>query len=92
MNRQQYLELITPAMEVVVKKHQDYGNDVLGLESYFPFGSLSYVQMLHVKTQRLVGLTRTGANPNFESMKDTLHDLINYAVFMLDHLEKDPNK
>jgi len=92
MNRQQYLDLITPAMEITVKKHQDYANDLVGLDSYFPFGMISHVQMIHVKSQRLVGLTRSGREANYESVKDSLYDLINYAVFALEHLDKDPNK
>jgi CRISPR/Cas system-associated endonuclease Cas1 len=77
-------------MEVVVKKHEDYGNDSLGLHAYFPFGLPSYVQMMHVKTQRLVSLAKDKREPNFESVKDSLNDLINYAIFTLDHLEGDP--
>lgn len=87
MDQKRYLALIKPAMEIVVKKHQDYGNDTLGLHSYFPFQDKSYVQMLHTKTQRLVALAqRVEGEPNFESITDSVQDLINYAVFYLDHL------
>jgi len=90
MNKQRYLELIQPAIEIVQKKDQDYGNAKLGRESYFPFGAKSYVQMLHVKSQRLVSLTQEeNVTPNFESVEDTLKDMINYAVFMLDWMHKD---
>jgi hypothetical protein len=88
MNKMRYLELINPAIEIVVKKHEDYGNDRLGLKSYFPFGLKSHIQMLHIKTQRLVSLAQTGQEPNFESVKDTLLDQINYAVFLLDAIDK----
>lgn len=88
MDKETYLKIINPAMELVVKKHQDYGNDLLGLKSYFPFGAKSYVQMIHVKTQRLVSLTKSERTPNYESMRDTVHDLINYSVFMLQALEE----
>ena len=87
MNRQRYLEVIEPALQIVAKKHEDYGVATVGLNAYFPFGSKSYVQMLHVKTQRLVALASNDQKPNFESMQDTLYDMINYAVFMLDALE-----
>jgi hypothetical protein len=86
MNKVQYYEIIEPAVAIVVKKHQDYNNDSLGLESYFPLGDQIYVQMLHVKTQRLVGLVKEGNKPNFESARDTVLDLINYAVFYLDYM------
>ena len=89
MNKMMYLDLIQPAMDIVVKKHQDYNNESLQLESYFPFGDQSYVQMLHIKTQRLVGLTKpAAAPPQFESINDTVLDLINYAVFYLAHLKE----
>ena len=90
MDRSKYLELINPAIVLVQKKHQDY-NKGLELDQYFPFGDASYVQMLHVKQCRLLSLVSTNTTENFESKKDTILDLINYAVFYLaylDNLEK----
>lgn len=91
MNKMQYLDLIQPAIELVVKKHEDY-NDGLELKSYFPFGDVSYTQMLHVKSQRLVSLAGKSLNennaaPHYESVKDTVLDMINYCVFYLDYLK-----
>ena len=85
MDRSKYLELISPAIVLVQKKHQDY-NKGLELDQYFPFGDASYVQMLHVKQCRLLSLVSTNATENFESKKDTVLDLINYAVFYLAYL------
>lgn len=87
MNKQRYLELIQPAVELVAKKHADYDVGGVEVKDYFPFGGTSYVQMLHVKCMRLVSLQKAGVLPTNESVKDTLNDLINYAVFYLDHLE-----
>ena len=92
MNKMQYLELIQPAIDIVAKKHEDY-NSGLELSSYFPFGEISYVQMLHVKSQRLVSLTSKSLNeidtpPNYESVKDTVLDMINYCVFYLAYLKE----
>jgi hypothetical protein len=89
MDRKRYLALINPAIEIVAAKHEDYGNQALGLESYFPFGDKSYLQMMHVKMQRLISLAQSEEEPNFESMHDTVLDLINYAVFFLDTWEQD---
>ena len=91
MNKMQYLDLIQPAIDMVVKKHEDY-NAGLELKSYFPFGDLSYTQMLHVKSQRLVSLAGKSLNeidtvPNYESAKDTVLDMINYCVFYLAYLK-----
>lgn len=100
MDRQRYEALINPAIALVIKKSQDYNNgghdDV---HTYFPFGMASYSQMIHVKSMRLVSLAKQemrGADkPNFESVKDTLLDMINYCVFALDAIakrEQEPKK
>lgn len=90
MNRAQYLKLLEPAIRLQELKSQDY-NGERSVHDYFPFGDKSYVQMLHVKAQRLVHLTAGGA-PVFESVKDSVHDLINYAVFYLEFLEIEEKK
>jgi hypothetical protein len=87
MTGEQYLALVQPLVELVAKKHADY-NAFNTLESYFPFGHLYYVQMLHIKTQRLVSLCAGGAAAaRNESIEDTVNDLINYAVFYKDFLK-----
>ena len=90
MNKQDYLELIQPAIDIVQKKHQDY-NKGIELSQYFPFGEFSYVQMIHVKSLRLNSLAGRGT-PHFESQFDTLLDLINYCVFYLDYIKKAKNE
>ena len=87
MDRAYYISVIEPAMTLVTKKSEDYQSPIVELKDYFPFGDKSYVQMLHVKTMRLISLA-DNPRPNFESTKDTVIDLINYAVFYLDHLQK----
>jgi len=91
MDRQRYLDLIVPAIELVVKKGEDYNKGEATLEQYFPFGDYSYTQMVHLKALRLVSLASLEAGnqrPNYESVNDTLYDLLNYVVFYLDYLEK----
>jgi hypothetical protein len=83
MDQNKYWALIEPAAEIVAKKHEDYGNDEVGLAAYFPHGALSYHQMIHVKALRLGALAQSQEEPNFESIEDSLYDLINYAVFWL---------
>ena len=59
---------------------RDYGS----IADYFPYGDMSYMQMIHVKTKRLVHLAdqaRMGIEPNFESIEDNLLDLLNYASY-----------
>jgi len=69
--------------EKIRHKKRDYG----GIKPYFPFGDKSFVQMIHVKSQRLVNLVATEAFPKNESIKDSLIDLINYASYYWEYLE-----
>lgn len=64
-------------------KDSDYGHWSL----YFPYGSMSFVQVLHMKTQRLLNLV--GKNPediNHESELDSVLDLGNYVNFYAEWL------
>ena len=87
MNRQDYLDLINPAILMVAKKGEDYNNAVT-LHEYFPYGDFSYQQMMHVKMLRMRSLIEKGKAANFDSLSDSIYDLINYAVFYLDFLAK----
>ena len=76
---------------MAIKKSQDYNNGADKPQSranYFPFGLLSYAQMLHTKTQRLNSLAQQIKKPNNESIRDTLLDLINYASFAVEAIDK----
>lgn len=55
---------------------------------YFPFGPMSYVQMIHVKSERMVSLVKSGKEPHFEALLDSAVDIINYAAFLVDYLSK----
>lgn len=80
------------ATKLCMKKSQDYNNGQnkpASRKDYFPFGLLSYAQMLHTKTQRLNSLAQQhGKTPNNESVRDTLIDLINYANFAIEAIDK----
>lgn len=80
MLKQAFMELAEPVAELVDKKHHDY-NSVVALETYFPFGDKSYVHMLMTKVLRLVNLAHQNEQAIFESMDDSLDDLIAYAIF-----------
>lgn len=89
MKKQEYLDVIAEPMALCTKKSKDYqgAETSIGLHDYFPFADASYVQMLWVKVLRLVSLTSQTGEPNFESTKDSVVDLINYAVFYLQYLQ-----
>jgi hypothetical protein len=74
-------------MDIVVKKGQDYNNKA-SIHDYFPLGDASYFQMMFVKVLRLKSLISKDGPANFDSKLDTVIDLINYAVFYAEYLQK----
>jgi hypothetical protein len=87
MDRQRFLELIEPAVALVARKGEDYNANAIQLHEYFPFKDKSYQQMLHMKVLRMRSLLDKGSEPNFDSLLDSVYDLVNYAVFYLDYLQ-----
>lgn len=77
--------------QIAIKKSEDYNNgngQPASRAQYFPFGLLSYAQMLHTKAQRLNSLAQQDKTPNNESIRDTLLDMINYATFAVEAIDK----
>lgn len=74
--------------QLALKKSADYNGPKISRSIYFPFGLISYAQMLHVKTQRLISLANQNKEPNNESIRDTLLDMINYASFAVEAIDK----
>lgn len=82
---------LAEAALLCIRKSQDYnqgmGQDdphTVDRSAYFPFGAVSYAQMLHTKSQRFNSLTKKimdGGDANFEGLRDTALDIINYAGF-----------
>jgi hypothetical protein len=90
---------VADAQLLVLKKSNDYNRSALDVaeqhaarDVYFPFGHASYAQMLHVKSQRinsLVDAELKGRKTNFEGLKDTALDLINYASFLVERISRE---
>ena len=70
-------------------KARDYQSKSFKREDYFPFERLSYLQMIWIKVMRLRNLIENNKPTLHESLKDTLLDLINYAAFFVEHLDKE---
>lgn len=87
MTEDEYHEIMAPIIALSARKSEDYNSET-SLEEYFPFGDISYMQMIHTKAQRLLNLTRKSSTINYESVEDTLVDLINYAVYYLKYLQE----
>ena len=78
--------VIRDAIELQAKKGETYNgidDSDPAKRKYFPYGSVSYLTMLHIKLQRLDGILLDKDRViNFESAYDTVLDLINYASFL----------
>ena len=82
--------ILQECLELRQRKAKDYMAGNKSMADYYPFGSKSYLTMLNTKMQRLFALEASadlGNIPNFESMSDTLVDLINYASFFAAYLK-----
>ncbi len=91
MRKQEFLDLVLPIAELVEAKGNDYQN-VVTLEQYFPFGDKSYVHMLNTKVLRLISLASKPGEPTFESVKDSVYDLIAYGTFFVKYLNDQTEK
>ena len=73
------------AIEVLLKKHRDYGPKNI---SNSPGGPLNGLRVrMHDKTARINNLIDSGATPENESLRDSFLDLMNYsaiAIMVLD--------
>jgi len=82
---------LADAALLCIRKSADYNHGqtdphTIDRTTYFPFGTVSYAQMLHTKTERFISITRKsmeGKDANFEGLRDTALDIINYAGFYL---------
>lgn len=86
------LKALAEAGMIALKKGEDYNNTgkAPGEERdvYFPLGLPSYAQMIHVKATRLVSFAAAPRDAKHESVRDTALDIINYASFLADWLER----
>ena len=80
-------KVLSPAFHAAWEIRRSKANDYGGIKEYFPFGDTSYVQMIHIKTKRLINLNKHAGPVNHESIKDNLLDLINYASYYYEWLE-----
>lgn len=82
---------LAEAALLCLKKSEDYNQNSLDPDphtidrtGYFPFGPVSYAQMIYTKALRFNSLVlkeMNGKEANFEGLVDTALDIINYAGF-----------
>ena len=69
------------AAALLIKKHQDYGPDNI---NNAPGGAMNgLIVRLHDKMERLKTLITGNKTPKYESIEDTLIDMLNYALIGL---------
>jgi len=83
MNEKSIKEITDDVSAILLKKNQDYGG------ASFDLGLNGNMVHLWDKVSRFRSLvSQKNQNPNFESLEDTLKDIIGYAVIGL-HILKD---
>jgi hypothetical protein len=74
--------VVEKALALLESKAHDY-NEGVSREDYFPWGMISYHQMLHTKVMRIQSIIRNKDTPNHEGLRDSLEDLLNYTIMAL---------
>lgn len=79
---------LSPVAIHVAKLHATKVSDYGHWSNYFPFGHTSFIQMLHMKIERLKNLNPDvfSGQINHESILDSVLDLVNYANFYAEWL------
>lgn len=82
------IKVLQECAEIQDKKSRDYQNEKSRIRQadYYPRGILSIMELINTKTIRLWSVLEAMENdpdyaPNFESIEDSLKDLINYSSF-----------
>lgn len=85
MNEKSIRKITDNVTSILLKKNQDYGG------ASFDLGLNGNMVHLWDKVSRFRSLlSKENLNPNFESIEDTLNDIIGYAIIGL-HILEDEN-
>jgi hypothetical protein len=89
------LKVLKECAEIQDRKSKDYQNDASSVKQadYYVNGVQTIYDTMHGKMLRIKSIQETmlndpGFNPNHESLRDSLLDLINYATFYAAYLDK----
>ena len=75
-------EILKEAADLKIKKSKDYQGGMWKEKDYFPFGGQSYIHMMWTKMLRIRSVAEQ-ENTNFESLEDSLLDMINYSAMYI---------
>ena len=73
------IDVMKEAIALKERKSIDYQGSKWSEADYFPFGDESYMHMIHTKYLRMRNVMDSN-EVNFESLEDTLIDMINYCA------------
>ena len=85
------IDIMKEAIALKERKSIDYQGSKWTEEEYFPFEDQSYMHMIHTKYLRMRNVMES-KDVNFESLDDTLIDMINYAAMYAAFLRNRSNK
>jgi hypothetical protein len=95
LDKARMFDELSPVFQEITRlraaKGADYNNVPGGRDAYFPFGHQSYAHMLNTKSLRVMSLVNaqaTGQAPNFEGIRDSLRDLVNYGAFYAEWVDR----
>ena len=84
------IDIMKEAIALKERKSIDYQGSKWTEADYFPFGDESYMHMIHTKYLRMRNIM-DAKDVNFESLEDTLIDMINYAAMYAAFLRQPDN-
>lgn len=90
----QSANILLEAADIQEKKGNDYNNAASRVTQadYYPNGVYSILDICQAKILRMYSVLDTmqaGGSPNFESIRDSAIDLINYASFVAAYMDGD---
>ncbi len=85
------IDIMKDAIALKERKSKDYQGSQFTESDYFPFGHTSYIHMLHTKMLRIRSVAEQEST-NFESLTDSLIDMINYSAMYAAWVENNPEQ
>lgn len=86
-------QILADCADLLAAKGADYNRGSVSRDDYYLYGRHSLMTMVHTKYLRLRSLCEQEHDQNFESLRDTLLDLINYSAIWADwedrHADRD---
>ena len=85
------VEILKDAAALKERKSKDYQGGKWSEEDYFPYGNLSFNHMLWTKMLRIMNVSEK-TDTNFESLEDSLIDMVNYAAMYAAYVHNQPKR